>query len=257
MALTNDNGGMVMPVAPVGNGSGYGGDWGGSGLIWLLILFLFAFNGNGGYGYGGGNGGFAGADVQRGFDQQAVMTGINGVNTAVGALAGIVSNGFSQAEISANARQIANMQQIFGISQQLCDCCGENRLAVAQLGAQIAQENALTRSNTDAKSQMIMDKLCQLELDGVKQNYENRIAGMQQNFDTVITGLQNRINTLESQVTRQGFDASQNAQDAFVQNAINAAVARVNPQAVPAYIVQNPNCCGTSYNWNGSACACA
>lgn len=43
---------------------------------------------------------------------------------------------------------------------------------------------------------MILDKLCQLELDGVKQNYENRIAGMQ----NVIDGLSAQVNAADRRV---------------------------------------------------------
>ena len=89
MALT-DNGGneMVMPVAPMyGGGNGGFGGWGGDNGWWIILLFLFALGGWGN-GFGGSYGGGAmpyimnnttTADVQRGFDQQAVMSGISGI----------------------------------------------------------------------------------------------------------------------------------------------------------------------------------
>ena len=106
------------------NGIGFGGDgW------WLVLLFLFAGGGFGFGGYGNG-GGFVNADIQRGFDQNAVMTGVQGIQNTLtsgfgdiqtalcGGFAGInanLNNGFAQAEIGENARQMANMQQMFGI----------------------------------------------------------------------------------------------------------------------------------------------
>ena len=88
-----------------------------------------------------------------------------------------------------------------------------------------------------AKVQTVLDKLCQLEMDGIKRDYENRISGMQ-----------NQIDSLRTQVTNQNFAASQNAQTAAIM-ADNAAQTvaleqYLNPTPVPAYAVQNPNCCG-------------
>ena len=56
-----------------------------------------------------------------------------------------------------------------------------------------------------SSSQAILDKLCQLEMDGIKQNYENRISGMQ-----------NTIDSLRTQVSNARYDASQVAQNAFI-----------------------------------------
>lgn len=230
MSLTNDAG-MVMPVGPMyGNGGGYGdGMYGGGGFFWLLVIFVIAAMGNG-FGFGGFGGNAGGVnmvnnDVQRGFDQQALMGAIGNANAGINALGGAMASGFAAAEANATARQMAAMQQMYGLSSQFADCCCENRLAVANLGAQIAADGAATRANTDAKAQMVMDKLCQLELDGIKQNYENRIAGMQ-----------NQIDALRTQVTNQGFEASQAAQTASI-------VRQLDPAPIPAYPVQNPNGC--------------
>lgn len=267
MALTDNGGNMVMPVGPMG-GYGGGGYGFGDNLFWIIVLFLFAFMGNGfGNGFGGGNAmpfmlnQGTNADVQRGFDQQAVMNGLNGINAGINALAqgqctgfagvtAAVNGGFSSAEIAANGRQMANMQQMFNaqtaidgrldtLAMNQQNCCCENRAAVADVKYTIAQEAAATRSNTDAKAQMLMDKLCQLELDGVKQNYENRIAGMQ-----------NTIDALRGQVNDARFDASQTAQTANI-------VRQLDPTPIPAYAVQNPNGCGCNTGWGWNGCSAA
>ena len=119
-----DNGIPVnMPVMPANYGGGFG-DMGGNGW-WILLLLLFAGGGFGWGGFGGNNGGFMNADIQRGFDQNAVMTGLSGVQNSItsgfgdvatalcGGFAGVnsnISNGFAQAEIGENARQMANMR---------------------------------------------------------------------------------------------------------------------------------------------------
>ena len=236
MSLAENGNGMVMPVGPMyGNNAGMG--WG-DGSFWIIVLFLFAIMGGNGFnsGFGGGYG-----DVQRGFDQQSVMNSLNG-------LTGAVTNGFANAESAAANRQMASMQQNFAtqtaidnrldsISMALQNCCCENRAATADLKYTVANEAATTRAQSQANTQAVLDKLCQLELDGIKQNYENRIAGMQ-----------NQIDSLRSALGTANDAASQTAQTARLL-ADNAAQTQaleqyLNPTPIPAYMVQNPNCCG-------------
>lgn len=242
MSLMEGTGGLsAADVAAVMNGNGNGGfGWGGDGAWWLIILFLFAMNGNG-WGFGG-NGGQLGPDMQRGFDQQAVMNQLGNINAAV-------TTGFSNA-------QMANMQQMFNaqsaidgrldsIAMALQNCCCENRAAVADLKYTMANEGSATRTAIAQANQGILDKLCQLELDGIKQNYENRISGMQ-----------NTIDGLRTQLSNANFAASQTAQTSRIlaDNAAQTVALEqyLNPTPVPAYVVQNPNCCANNY----SACGC-
>ena len=200
MAFDENSGGMVMPVSPMG---GYGGGLGNgfdSGW-WLILLFLLCGAGGwGGYGYGNGGGvGFVDNSVQRGFDQSAVMSGINGlsgnvvsgfgdVQTALcGGFAGVnanIANGFSQLEIANNARQIADLQQEFALQSQLAQCCCENRLASADLKYTIATENCQDRSaiseglrevitNQTYNTQRILDTLCQNEINNKNAEIAN------------------------------------------------------------------------------------
>lgn len=231
MALTEDNGGgMVMPVGPMyGNGSGnFGADW-----AWIILLLLLGWGNNGwGNGFGGNGGtGYVDSSIQRGFDQSAVMSGISGLTSAVtsgfgdvqtalcGGFAGVnanIANGFAQNEIAANARQIAQMQQNFAMQSQFADCCCENRLGTADLKYTIATENCAGRyeaaQNTrdivesgNRNTQAILDKLCALELDGVKaqlaqaerenlglQNQLN-MAAMQNGMNSEVDALYNRL----------------------------------------------------------------
>ena len=192
--------------------------------------------------------------------QMALCNGFNGVNLGM-------LQGFNGVEQSANTRQVANMQQQFanqtammqgfnGVQAQLADCCCENRLATANQTATILAENCADRaalsdgvrdiiqSNT-ANTQSILDKLCQLELDG----YKRQVADEQRtNAD------------LRSQLTQARFDASQQAQNAFIQqgltNEVDALYNRLSNCPVPSMPVygrtpifqcqpQNPcNCMG-------------
>lgn len=261
MALSenNSNNGMVMPVTPMsgyGNGGNSWGGFGGDGAWWLLVLFLFMFNGNG-WGNGYGNGASmpylmnntTNNDIQRGFDQQSIMNGINGLNTTV-------SNGFANAEVSRcnaqanllqtlNANQSATNANMNALAMNLQNCCCENRAGLADLKYTVATEACADRnavanalrdviaSNT-ANTQAILDKMCQQEIDALKTQNAN----------------------LQTQVNLQALNASQTAQTArLLQD--NAAQTQaleqyLNPTPIPAYMVQNPNCCGMNFN----ACGC-
>ena len=204
MSYGNENGvDLSMPVAPVGygnNGMGFGGDNG----WWILLLFLFGMNG--GWGNNGGYGGCGlfpwmnQADITTsGFQNQMLNTQLMGIQNSVTAgfgdvqnslcsgFAGVnanISNGFAQAEIGENARQMANMQQMFGIQSALQQCCCDNRAATADLKYTIATENCADRAavsdgirdviaNQTANTQAVLDKLCALELDGYKRENDN------------------------------------------------------------------------------------
>lgn len=236
MALTGENGLSAADVAAVVGGNGNGGNFGwGDGSFWIIVLFLFAMMGGWGNGYGNGGGGttYVANDVQRGFDQTAVMSGINSLNTAV-------SNGFANAEVSRCNANTNLLQALNGISMAQQNCCCENRAAVADLKYTVAQEacsdraavsNALRdviAANT-ASTQRILDQMCQDKIDSKNE----QIAALQQ------------------QLTMAQLAASQNAQTAAIlanNEAQTAAIEQyLNPTPIPAYVVQNPNCCTQNY----------
>ena len=160
-----------MPVMPAGNGfDGMGSGW------WIILLFLFMGFGGNGFGYGN-NGAAVGADVQRGFDQSAVMGGVsnlqNGITAGFGDLqtslcggfAGVnaaINNGFAQAEIGENARQMSNMQQMFALQTQV-----SNTQNVVQ------SEGAATRAAILEQTNAILSKLCEQELDTLRAQNVN------------------------------------------------------------------------------------
>ena len=290
---------MVMPVAPMygGGGSGFGG-WGGDNGWWIILLFLFALGGWGN-GFGGGYGGggampyvmsnTTNADVQRGFDQQSVMFGINGLQSGISGLstqlcnstadiqqslcngfAGVnatVSSGFANAETAANARQLASMNQAFGaqtammqgfntLGSQFADCCCENRLGLADLKYTVATENCAdrtqamqnTRDIIDSQNrgtQAIIDKLCQLELDGVKAQVEAK---------------NDRISELQTQLNMANLAASQTAQNALIQNGfaneVDALYNRLKNCPVPSMPVYGTTPIFTCGGNNGCGCGC-
>lgn len=292
MALTdeNSNGGMIMPVTPLGNtGNGFGDCFGGNGF-WILLLFLL-LGGNGwGNGFGGYGGGNFGSEmypwmnqsnqINGGFRDQMLNTSINGIQNSItsgfgdvqtslcNGFAGVnatINSGFAGAEASANARQMANMNQAFaaqtamsqgfnGLQAQFADCCCENRLANCQTQNVIQSEGSQTRfadanntrdiiENQTRSTQAILDKLCALELDGVK----GQLAQAQREN----VGLQNQLNM----ATMQASQTAQTAQILAGQAAeIDGVYNRLKNCPVPSMPVygnqpiftcnQNQNSCG-------------
>jgi hypothetical protein len=124
MALTDESNGMVMPVAPMyggGNGgfSNLGGDWG-----WIILLLLCAgggcFNGFGG-GYG---------NMMLGYDFPWLLNGQQNINANT-------NNGFRDAMINDNITSVRD--GISSLSTQLCDCCGDMQMALANGFAGVEQ----------------------------------------------------------------------------------------------------------------------
>ena len=279
--MTENGNELVMPVQPMG-GYGYGGGMGGFGYgsdFWLILILLFAFGGGwGGFGGYGGMGGFA-ADgamlypwmnqaeiTTNGFQNQGLNSAISSLQNSVTSgfgdvqlgLAGInqnicqstagvtqaMANGFAQAEIANNGRQIANMQTAFanqtamnqgfnGVQSQLAQCCCDNKLLGVQTQNIIQNEGNSTRfadanntrdiiENQNRNSQAIIDKLCALELDGVK----NQLAQAQREN----VGLQNQLNMA-------ALRESQTAQNAFISqgfaNEVDQLYNRLNNCPVP------------------------
>ena len=190
-----------MPVAPMGGGMGDNNYW------WIILLFLFAggWGGMGGFGNNAGAG-FMNADMQRGFDQQAVMGGVNGLQNSVtsgygdlqtalcGGFAGVtasINNGFAQAEIAENSRNVANMQQMFSLQQQLSQCCCDNRMATVQTQNIVQSEGAATRLAIENQTQAILDKLCAQEIVNLQNqlNAANLAASQTAQTQAIIAAL--------------------------------------------------------------------
>ena len=269
MALMDESTGtgMVMPVSPMyggGMGSGFGNGFGGDGW-WILLLFILL----GGWNNNGFSGGYAGGgtyglypwmnqsnQINDGFRDQMINDNITEIRSGVNNLSTqlcnccsdvqmALANGFAGVEQGANARQIANMQTAFagqtamtqgfnGVQSALADCCCENRLGIADLKYTVATENCADRTQSlmntrdiiDSQTrgtQAILDKLCALELDGVK----GQLAQAQREN----VGLQNQLNMA-------ALRESQTAQNAFIQqgfsNEVDALYNRLNTCPVPS-----------------------
>ena len=296
MALTDENGGGSIPatmlVSPSNMGGGMpypvpmysqGGGQGGNGLLgadgsWivLLIIVLLAFSG----GWGGNNngGGMMGAgapivindgnggSVQRGFDQAAVMAGLNGIQNGVQNLSTQLCNCCGDMQMSlANgvnslaqqmygntisdlersfANQTAITQGMNGIQSQLAQCCCDNRLATESLRSTILSENCADRAAIS---------------DGIRDLLTAQTAGFQSIkdllFEDRLDEKNDRIASLERQLTSAQLNASQIAQTAQITDAVYNRLSTCPVGTVPVYgetpiFRCNNNGCGCGCNGN-------
>jgi hypothetical protein len=245
------------------NGNGWGGGFGG-GMCGADGLYPWLNNSQ---------------NINGGFRDQMLNTSINGIQNSItsgfgdvqtslcNGFAGVnatINSGFAGAEASANARQMANMNQAFaaqtamsqgfnGLQAQFADCCCENRLANCQTQNVIQSEGSQTRfadanntrdiiENQTRSTQAILDKLCALELDGVK----GQLAQAQREN----VGLQNQLNM----ATMQASQTAQTAQILAGQAAeIDGVYNRLKNCPVPSMPVYGNQ---PIFTCNNGGCGC-
>ena len=213
-----------------GNNGIFGNDW-----AWIVILLLFGYGGRGFGGFGGFSGGFGGgcgspcatqADLAAGFNNSAVLSGINGIDSALcqgfnGINTAILQNGYN------------TQGAINGLSHQLSDCCCATQRAIDS----VKYENA---TNTCAIQNTIQNT--------TRDVIENANANSRAILDFLT---QDKIATLTAENQSLKFAASQSAQNAFITANQEAQTAELIRRLgrdcpIPAYVVPNPNCC---YNY--------
>ena len=236
----NDGTLSAADIAAVTNGGGFG--FGGDNGWWLILLFLFAFGGWGnGFGgnYGGGGVPYMVNDVQRGFDQSAVMSGIAGIQTSL-------SNGFATSEVS-QCNQTANLTgQLSALAlNQATNACNTNS-NIADLKYTVATEACADRQAVTDALQVVTNAI-NTGVQTIKdQLYSDKLDAKNE-----------EIANLRTQINLANLSASQNLQTQQIlagqERSVNTLEAYLTPTAIPAYIVQNPNCC--SYNY-GMGCCC-
>ena len=249
--MFSSNGVSLADIAAVtGNNRNNDGMWG-DGAWWIVILLIFGWGGFGNNGWGNGNGmgstaaAYTDSAIQRGFDNQAVvskldgitnglcdgfyamnnsmLTGFNGINT------NIMQTGYGIQQ-AINADTVANMQNTNALQAQLANCCCETREAIQSVNYNMATQACQTRQAIADSTRQVLDFLTQ-----------DKIATL----------------TAENNDLRRA--ASQDRQNALLTTAMtaqtNQIINAVNPTAIPAYVVPNPNAyaygCGCS-----TGCGC-
>ena len=273
MALTDGNANeMIMPVQPLyggnnGYGNGFGGDW-----AWIILLLLLGW-GNGAWGgFGGGFGNMAlshdfpwllngqngiNANTNAGFQNAMLNDGITSIRDGLYGLSTqlcnccsdtqmALANGFAGIEQGANARQMANMQSMFGLQSQFADCCCENRLGIADLKYTVATENCADR---------------QALSDGVRDIIANQTAGYQRILDQLCADKIEQKNDTIAQLRQELIfargQASQDVQTAELRanNAVvaNELLSEMRSCPIPAQPVYGNT---PIFSCNGNSCGC-
>lgn len=227
--MFNNNSPSLSDIAAVtGNNNGVGGNNG-----WWILIILFALFGGwgrgGGYGYDGptGAGGFAtAADVQRGFDNQEVVSKLNGLEN------GMCSLGYDQLSqmngINTNIMTVGN-----NLQAKLAECCCNNREAIAQVRYDMATQANSINTNMNMMAQQIM----QNDNANYRQLHDELVAFKMEQKDAMIADLRMQVNNLN-------WQASQEAQTCRLERSIH-------PSPAPAYVVPNPYGCNC-----GNNCGC-
>lgn len=167
------------------------------------------------------------ADLERSFAAQtAAMQGMNALQ--------------AQAAQNASGLQAQMAQGSNDLQAQLAQCCCDNRLATAQTQALVQAESGNTRVAMS---------------DGVRDIIASQTAGTQRVLDMMcqdkIDVKNEKIAELQNQLSMAQLAATQNAQTAAIiannQAQTSTLEQYLAPVPRPAYLVQNPNGCGSTY----------
>ena len=269
------------------NGGFGNGNW--MWMMFMWILFPWIFNGNGfGGGFGNNGTGFLANQLNNDAGRDLLLQAINGRADSLGQLANILNTNVSDVQNGVNAIQNAvqtvgaqvgmSGQQVINsiqagnasLSQQLCQCCCDNRLAIANQTNAIQAQSAANHSaatlqaaQNQADTQLQMAQMqsanqlsvCQQtnqlgsQADRNTNSILNAIAGQ----NTLITKefcdlkereLQNKIDAQGDIITQLRNQISNDKQTLQFNAALNAldnkidAMAAKQPSTIP---VQWPN----------------
>ena len=273
----------LMLALSQNGGFGNNGSWMWMMFMWILFPWIFGGNGNfGGFGNGAGTG-FLANQLNNDAGRDLLLQAINGRADSLGQLANILNTSVSNvqngvntiqsaiqtvgAQVGLSGQQVINSIQAgnAALSQQLCNCCCENRLAICNqtnalqsqaaanhsqstlLASQNHAEDMLQRAQAEAADQLaVCQQTNQLgsQADRNTNSILNAIAGQ----NTLITKefcdlkereLQNKINTQGDIITQLRNQISNDNQTLAFSKAMSAlddkidAIAAKQPNTVP------------------------
>lgn len=218
-----------------------GNNWNDGSWLWFLIVVFAIFGGwgNGFGGFGGTNGG-VGSEIQRGFDNQAViskldgisnglcdgfyamnnsiLTGFNGINT------NIMQTGYGIQQ-AVNADTVANMQNTNALQSQLANCCCETREAIQGINYNMATNTCALQNTMNNNTRDIID---------------SQQAGTRAILDFLTN---DKIATLQAENNDLRRAASQDRQNALLTTTMaaqtNQIIDAVRPTPVPSFPASN------------------
>lgn len=240
------NGNMSMPsladiAAVTGNDKNSG--WGDNGAWWIIIFVLFFAFGGWGNGNGWGNNGNGGAtpystsavtqaDLQRGFDTQAIVGKLDGLNNGLcdgfyamqngmnGINTNIMQTGYGIQQ-AINADTIANMQNTNALQAQLAQCCCNTQSGLKDVQYQNATDTCAITNAIQTQTQQIMQN-CN---DNYRSLHDELVQSQLDAKDAKIAEQASAIQALN-------LAASQQAQNTWLVNALK-------PAPIPAFPAAN------------------
>lgn len=244
------NGVSLADIAAVtGNNRDNDGMWG-NGTWWIVILLIFGWGGFGNNGWGNGNGmgstaaAYTDSAIQRGFDNQAVISKLDGISNGIcnlgydqlaqmnGINTNILQTGFGIQQ-AINADTIANMQNTNALQAQLANCCCETREAIQGVNYNMATNTCALQNTMNSNTRDIID---------------SQQAGTRAILDYLC---KDKIATLQAENSDLRQAASQDRQNALLTTAMTAQTSQildaVRPTPVPAYPAASPYGLG---NWS-------
>lgn len=241
MFSSNCNTASVPLVANIDGSGNNGNNWNDGSWLWFLIVVFAIFGGwgNGFGGFGGTNGG-VGSEIQRGFDNQAVvskldgisnglcdgfyamnnsmLTGFNGINT------NIMQTGYGIQQ-AVNADTVANMQNTNALQSQLANCCCETREAIQGVNYNMATNTCALQNTMNNNTRDIID---------------SQQAGTRAILDFLTN---DKIATLQAENNDLRRAASQDRQNALLTTTMaaqtNQIIDAVRPTPVPSFPASN------------------
>ena len=167
--------------------------------------------------------------------QSALCQGFGGVNTAIGNLGYQMQQCCCETDKSILQTSFQNQSGFNALATQIAQCCCDMKYDMATQACDTRNLIQTTTrdliDNQNSNTRAILDFLAQDKLDTLRaENEELRRAASQDRQNALLT-------TAMTQQTAQLINA-------------------INPQAIPAYVVPNPNVCGVYAGYAGYGGGC-
>lgn len=219
-----------------GNGSG---DSSGSGTTIVTVPTGGGYSmGSGGYGFG-----FESAALQRGFDNQTVINKLDGLNSGLCSLGydqlaqmntlnnNITQTGYATVQ-AVNNNSIANMQNTNALQTQISDCCCGLKELLGQVRYDLSTDACAIKNEVHQTGDAIIQNQ-NMNFINLNQTIRDGFSDIQrQNDQRYIAELERKLNACD--------------RDNALSNQATYLLNNLNPSPRPAYIVGNPNGCGTA-----------
>lgn len=218
-----------------------GNNWNDGSWLWFLIVVFAIFGGwgNGFGGFGGTNGG-VGSEIQRGFDNQTVVSKLDGISNGLCdgfyAMNNSMLTGFNSINTNimqtgygiqqaVNADTVANMQNTNALQSQLANCCCETREAIQGVNYNMATNTCALQNTMNNNTRDIID---------------SQQAGTRAILDFLTN---DKIATLQAENNDLRRAASQDRQNALLTTTMaaqtNQIIDAVRPTPVPSFPASN------------------